>query len=65
MVSEIDELRTSIRRVAQCTMDPAVLALIPAGDPNSSEPYDEYGWHKLCEVLCDWVEKNRSFEEAA
>ncbi len=62
---ELTSLRTSIKRIAECTKDLDVQSYIPAGDEKA---YDERGWNALCAVLVDHVERMQErirFLEAA
>ena len=53
---EIEPLRTSLRRIAEMTRDPEVVAEIPKGDPFNGIPYAERGWNRLAAILVSWVE---------
>jgi hypothetical protein len=43
-------MRTSLRRIAECTKDSDIIAAIPTGGR---------GWNTLAAILCDWVETHR------
>lgn len=46
---ELAVLRLSLRRIAQSTKDPEILAAIP-------NDYADRGWNRLAAMVCDWVE---------
>lgn len=56
-------LRTNLRRIAEVTGDPEVIAAIPAGDEFNTQPYAERGWNRLAAFICGWVEQHRKDDQ--